>query len=159
MQLGGLAANLEDALGIPAEEILYNSYYGYKTGRPETTGLPVRQDVYSHQHPNFCRMRGDESSPLHCVVPFNPTGYIRDVPGTAHRPFPTVLPEGLRFLPPCSKNICFLFPWGSFNNIGYKNNCPLSTVNFPPVSCGFAGRFSASSEAPDKKEISSQPVL
>ena len=33
---------------------------------------------------------GDESSPLHCVAPFIRTGYIGDVPGTAHRPFPTV---------------------------------------------------------------------
>ena len=59
---------------------------------------------------------GDESSPLHCVTPFNCTGYSRNVaggrlpplharrwvipfnrtgyichaPGTAHRPFPTV---------------------------------------------------------------------
>ena len=39
-------------------------------------------------------LHGDESSPLHCVVPFNRTGYIRGVPGTAHRPFPTVSLEG-----------------------------------------------------------------
>ena len=137
MQLGGLAANLEDALGIPAEEILYNSYYGYKTGRPETAGLPVRQDVYSYQHPNFCRMYGDESSPLNCVVPFNPTVYIRDVPGTAHRPFPTVLPEGLRFLPPCSKNVCFCSLGVRLTTLvtSITVNCPLSTSPpFPAVS-------------------------
>ena len=33
---------------------------------------------------------GDESSPLHCVVPFIQTDCIRNVPGTAHRPFPMV---------------------------------------------------------------------
>ena len=31
------------------------------------------------------------------VVPFNHTGYIRYVPGTAHRPFPTVSLVGVRF--------------------------------------------------------------
>ena len=38
----------------------------------------------------FVALHGDESSPLHWVVPFNRTGYNRHVPGTAHRPFPTV---------------------------------------------------------------------
>ena len=38
----------------------------------------------------FAACHGDESSPLHCVVPFNRTGYICHAPGTAHRPFPTV---------------------------------------------------------------------
>ena len=38
----------------------------------------------------FATFHGDESSPLHCVVPFIRTGYNRNVPGTAHRPFPTV---------------------------------------------------------------------
>ena len=42
----------------------------------------------------FDMLLGDESSPLHCVVPFNCTGCIRKVPGTAHRPFPTVSLEG-----------------------------------------------------------------
>ena len=38
----------------------------------------------------FAACHGDESSPLHCVVPFIHTGYIGDAHGTAHRPFPTV---------------------------------------------------------------------
>ena len=68
----------------------------------------------------FGTLLGDESSPLHGVVPFNHTSYIRDVvggrlpplrthrwvipfirtgcirsaPGTAHRPFPTVSLKG-----------------------------------------------------------------
>ena len=154
-----MPANLEDALGIPAEEILYNSSYGYKTGRPETMGLPVRQDVYSHQHPNFRRMYGDESSPLHCVVPFNHTGYIRDVPGTAHRPFPTVLLEGLRFLPACSKNVCFCSLGFHLTTLvtSITVHCPLSTsLPFPAVSPeGFRHQV----KLQIKKEISSQPVL
>ena len=72
------------------------------------SGLPARV--------LFGTLLGDESSPLHCIIPFNRTGYIRNVaggrlpplrthrfvipfirmgsirnaPGTAHRPFPTV---------------------------------------------------------------------
>ena len=42
----------------------------------------------------FVTFYGDESSPLHWVVPFNPTDCIRNVPGTAHRPVPTVLLVG-----------------------------------------------------------------
>ena len=42
----------------------------------------------------FGTWHGDESSPLHCVVPFNRRSCIRSVPGTAHRPFPTVSLEG-----------------------------------------------------------------
>ena len=38
----------------------------------------------------FVTPHGDESSPLHCVAPFIHTDCIRNVPGTAHRPFPTV---------------------------------------------------------------------
>ena len=38
----------------------------------------------------FGALLGDESSPLHCVVPFNHTCSIHNAPGTAHRPFPTV---------------------------------------------------------------------
>ena len=52
---------------------------------------------------------GDESSPLHCVVPFNHTGYSRNASGTAHRPFPT-----------------YFNKWVEMNNVGLPNNCQLS---------------------------------
>ena len=45
----------------------------------------------------FETWHGDESSPLHCVVPFIRTGYNRSAPGTAHRPFPTVSLVGVFF--------------------------------------------------------------
>ena len=45
----------------------------------------------------FATLHGDESSPLHCVIPFNHTSYIRYAPRTAHRPFPTVSLK--RFVP------------------------------------------------------------
>ena len=60
------------------------------------------------------------------------TGCIRGVSGTAHRPFPTVSLEGLLFLSTYSKNVRFLFPWDSFDNVGCTNNCQLSTANSPP---------------------------
>ena len=57
---------------------------------------------------------GDESSPLHCVIPFNHTGYICHVPyGFADRWI---------FEPPC-------FNAGT-SLVRIIVNCPLSIVNF-----------------------------
>ena len=44
------------------------------------------------------------------VLPFIHTGYIRNVPGTAHRPFPTVSPKGGFFQP---KGVVFVTLRGS----------------------------------------------
>ena len=58
---------------------------------PEGSSCTVLLGGTIHPHGLYSlRCHGDESSPLHCVVPFIHTGYIRNVPGTAHRPFPTV---------------------------------------------------------------------
>ena len=78
-----------------------------------TVGMTYRRLV-SYFHTGCVRYAacGDESSPLHCVVPFIRTGYNRDAAGTAHRPFPTYFNE-----------------WGEMNNVGRSNNCQLSIVN------------------------------
>ena len=47
----------------------------------------------------FRTLLGDGSSPLHCVIPFNPTGYIRNVAG--------VVP----FNQSCSKTSVFCTVW------------------------------------------------
>ena len=76
------------------------------------------------------------------VIPFNRTSSIRNVPGTAHRPFPTVSLIGVFFYKTYSKsghvrspNNCQL----SIVNCQLKNNCPLSTVNCQ-LSRGFQKR-------------------
>ena len=56
----------------------------------------------------FETWHGDESSPLHCVIPFIRTGYNRKAPGTAHRPFPTVSLKGGLFQPPWFKSVRLL---------------------------------------------------
>ena len=70
----------------------------------------------------FVTLLGDESSPLHCVVPFIHTSYIRNVPGTAHRPFPTVSLMGIFLNRRISKTGTSVAP--------KIVNCPLSIVNF-----------------------------
>ena len=75
----------------------------------------------------FVTLYGDESSPLHCVVPFICTGCIRDVSGTAHRPFPTVSLTGLFFQPSSLKDVRFL-PRAIKGST--PRNAKLSTVNF-----------------------------
>ena len=77
----------------------------------------------------FVTSHGDESSPLHCVVPFNHTGSIRDVPGTAHRPFPTVSLTRLLFQPTWFKNVRFLTRGSNRNHAPKRKNCQLSIVN------------------------------
>ena len=68
---------------------------------------------FIHPHGLYSfRCHGDESSPLHCVIPFIHTGYIGDVSGTAHRPFPTYFNGRIHM-----------------NNVGHPNNCQLSIVN------------------------------
>ena len=57
------------------------------------------------------------------VVPFIHTGYNRNVPGTAHRPFPTVSLIGVVF------NQC-IFKTGT----SVPTNCQLSTVNLEKLS-------------------------
>ena len=60
----------------------------------------------------FETWHGDESSPLHCVIPFIRTGYTRKAPGTAHRPFPTVSLKGGLFQPAILKT-CAFSPFGN----------------------------------------------
>ena len=107
-------------------------------------------------------LHGDESSPLHYVVPFNHTGYIRNVAGgrlpplrthrlvipfirtgcirgvsgTAHRPFPTVSLEGLFFQPSRFKNVRFLTRRDKRYNAKKRRivNCQLSIVNSKKLS-------------------------
>ena len=102
----------------------------------------------------FDTLHGDESSPLHYVVPFNHTGYIRNVaggrlpplrthrlvipfirtgcirgvPGTAHRPFPTVSLTRPFFQPSSFKNVRFLTRRDKRGHTTNRRivNCPLS---------------------------------
>ena len=85
---------------------------------PEGEGLAWH---HSSTQVIFVTLLGDESSPLHCVVSFNRTGYIRYAPGTAHRPFPTVSLVGVCFNQRISKT------GTSVSKIIV--NCPLSIVN------------------------------
>ena len=62
--------------------------YGFAGGSYRSTARVV-----------FATLLGDESSPLHGVVPFVRTSSIRGAPGTAHRPFPTVSLVGEFFHP------------------------------------------------------------
>ena len=114
-------------------------------------------------------LHGDESSPLHCVVPFNHTGYIRNVaggrlpplrthrwvipftrtgyirsvPGTAHRPFPTVSLMGCTSAPvvPTMENAVLRL-------IHRLRRSPFpegeGLVNSPAVPGSSGGRFCAS---------------
>ena len=75
------------------------------------------------------RCYGDESSPLHCVIPFNRRGYIRYAPGTAHRPFPTVSLVGLIFQPAQFKNVRFLPSADKPEPPSKTQNCQLSIVH------------------------------
>ena len=62
-----------------------------------------------------CNVAGGRLPPLQThqwVIPFIYTGYIRDAPGTAHRPFPTYFTERIKM-----------------GNVCRPNNCQLSTVN------------------------------
>ena len=57
-----------------------------------TVGMTCRGGGFIHPHGLYSlRCHGDESSPLHCVVPFNHTGYIRNVAGG--RLPPLILPQ------------------------------------------------------------------
>ena len=103
----------------------------------------------------FATFCGDESSPLHCVVPFNRTGcirnvaggrlpplrthrwvipftrtgYIRSVPGTAHRPFPTVSLIGLFFNQRGSKTPVLCLLRTKRDHVPKRKNCQLSIVH------------------------------
>ena len=61
-----------------------------------------------------------------CVVPFNRMGCIRHVPGTAHRPFPTVSLIGLFLNRRISKTDTSIAP--------IIVHCPLSIVNSKQLS-------------------------
>ncbi len=74
-------------------------------------------------------LHGDESSPLHCVVPFNQTGYIRDVAGGR--------------LPPLRQCTAFLIFYrtkiGNRNakNMEIRNKCIVGAAICRPLRLGY----------------------
>ena len=95
----------------------------------------------------FGTLLGDESSPLHCVVPFNRTLYIRSVPGTARRPFPTYFngrvemnDAGRPMIVNCPLSISSFIARVPANRMTAANT---AVFPHPPGPCGPAGRFFA----------------
>ena len=79
---------------------LYSKRGGRHNSRPYMHAGGWYRSTVRGVFASFC---GDESSPLHCVIPFIHTDYSRNVPGTAHRPFPTVSLVGGFFIQGISK--------------------------------------------------------
>ena len=93
----------------------------------------------------FLTEHGDESSPLHCVVPFNHTGYFRNVAGG--RLPPLRFRWWVDFLP----NVFQKRTRPSPNNcqLSTENNCQLKNRVFLPPW----GRFFASFKMLDKSQL------